>query len=98
MKPEVESLLEKAQESRDAAELLRQESYPDFAASRAYYALFYTAEALLLERGLAFSRHSAVIAAFGKEFAKTSTLSPRFHRFLSMPRISATSGTTALGQ
>jgi uncharacterized protein (UPF0332 family) len=44
MKPEVKSLLEKAQESRDAAELLRQESYPDFAASRAYYALFYTAK------------------------------------------------------
>jgi uncharacterized protein (UPF0332 family) len=41
MNPQVVSLLEKAKDSRDAAELLRQENYPDFAASRAYYALFY---------------------------------------------------------
>ena len=82
MKPPVGSLLEKARESRDAAELLRQEDYPDFAASRAYYALFYIAEALLLERDLAFSSHSAVIAAYGKEFAKTGTLSPKYHRYL----------------
>ena len=36
-----------------------------FAASRAYYAMFYAAEALLQSRGLAFSKHSAVHAAFG---------------------------------
>jgi uncharacterized protein (UPF0332 family) len=82
MNPLVASLLEKARESRNAAELLRQESYPDFAASRAYYALFYIAEAMLLERGLAFSSHSAVIAAFGKEFAKTGAILPKFHRYL----------------
>lgn len=82
MKPEVEALLGKAKESRSAAELLRREGYPDFAASRAYYALFYIAEALLLERDLAFSSHSAVIAAYGREYAKTSDLSPRFHRYL----------------
>lgn len=82
MNPSVGSLLEKARESRDAAELLRQESYPDFAASRAYYALFYIAEAMLLDRGLAFSSHSAVIAAYGKEFAKPGILSAKFHRYL----------------
>jgi uncharacterized protein (UPF0332 family) len=42
----------------------------DFAASRAYYSLFYIASALLLSRGLSFSSHSGVIANFGKEFAR----------------------------
>lgn len=44
--------------------------------------MFYTAEALLLEKGLSFSSHSAVIAVFGKEFAKSSALDPKFHRYL----------------
>jgi uncharacterized protein (UPF0332 family) len=44
--------------------------------------MFYTAQALLLSKGLSFSSHSAVIAAYGKEFAKTKLLDPEFHRLL----------------
>ena len=44
--------------------------------------MFYIAQALLLSKGLSFSSHSAVIAAFGKEFAKTNILNPDFHRYL----------------
>jgi len=54
----------------------------DFAASRAYYSMFYTAEALLLLRELSFSSHSAVIAAYGNEFSKTKELDPKFHKYL----------------
>jgi uncharacterized protein (UPF0332 family) len=82
MKPEVQALLQKAHASRKAAGLLAEQDYLDFAASRAYYSLFYTAEALLLSQGLAFSSHAAVIAAFGKEFARPHRLDPRFHRYL----------------
>ncbi len=82
MRPETQNLLHKAQENREAAALLLQNGYADIAASRLYYAMFYTAEALLLERGQVFSSHAAVIAAFGREFAKTGTLDPRFHRHL----------------
>ena len=82
MNSEVQALLQKAHESLQAAELLSHEGYSDFAASRAYYAMFYAAEALLLDRGLSFSSHSAVIAAFGKEFAKSGILDPKFHRYL----------------
>ena len=82
MKPEVQALLTKSRDSLAAAELLQRENYLDFAASRAYYAMFYAAEALLLERGLSFSSHSAVIAAFGKEFSKTGALDARLHRQL----------------
>jgi len=79
---EVEALLEKAKRSQKAAANLFKDGDVDFAASRAYYSLFYTAEALLLSRGLSFSSHSAVIANFGKEFAKTGVFNPKFHRYL----------------
>lgn len=82
MKPEVMALLKKARQNADAATLLRAKEYWDFSASRAYYAMFYAAEALLLEKGMSFSSHSAVIAAFGKEFAKSGALDPKLHRFL----------------
>ena len=82
MKPEVEELLDKARRSIKTAQKIFKDGEVDFAGSRAYYALFYIAEALLLERGLAFSSHSAVIANFGKEFAKTQTLDPKFHNYL----------------
>jgi uncharacterized protein (UPF0332 family) len=78
---EVQALLGRARESIRVAEILVKEDSPDIAASRAYYAMFYIAEALLLSRGLSFSSHSAVIAAYGKEFARHKTLDPQFHRY-----------------
>ena len=71
MKSEVQELLDKAKRSLKTAESICKEGEVDFAGSRAYYAMFYVAEALLLEHGLSFSSHSAVSANFGKEFAKT---------------------------
>ncbi|AIE76128.1 HEPN domain-containing protein [Synechocystis sp. PCC 6714] len=82
MTDEQRELLFKAQQSLDAAKLLLSNDYPDFAASRAYYAMFYVAEAFLEGEGLTFSKHSAVIAAFGRELAKTRRVSSDFHRFL----------------
>lgn len=82
MNPEVEALIEKAKRSQKVAAKLFKDGDVDFAASRAYYSLFYTAEAPLLSRGLSFSKHSAVIANFGKEFAKTGILNPKFHHYL----------------
>jgi uncharacterized protein (UPF0332 family) len=75
-------LLLKAQQSLEAAKLLLKNDFPDYAASRAYYSMFYIAEAFLEGEELSFSKHSAVIAAFGREFAKTQRISPKFHRCL----------------
>ncbi|MGH3146860.1 MAG: HEPN domain-containing protein, partial [Rubrobacter sp.] len=81
--PEVlDNLLAKAQRSFEAAEGLLEDGHPDFATSRAYYGCFYTAEALLLSKGLSYSRHSQVIAQFGRHFAKTGELDARYHRLL----------------
>jgi len=80
--PGVADLLEKADRSLAAADRLLADGFPDFAAGRAYYAMFYAAEALLLSRRLSFSKHSAVIAAFGQQFVKTGVLDPSLHQYL----------------
>jgi uncharacterized protein (UPF0332 family) len=79
MTPEQEGLLQKAQRNIRSAKLLAADGDFDSAVSRAYYAMFYIAESLLLSRGLAYSKHSAVIAAFGREFAKAGVMPPEFH-------------------
>src|SRR3972149_2921643 len=75
-------LLLKAQESISAAKLLMDNGFSGYAASRAYFAMFYIAEAFLEGLGMSFSKHSAVIAAFGQHFAQTGKVPPEFHRFL----------------
>jgi uncharacterized protein (UPF0332 family) len=75
-------LLEKAVDAIEAAEILVDNGKSDVAAGRAYYAMFYVAEALLSEKGLTFSKHSGVHAAFGETFAKTKEMDPKFHRWL----------------
>ena len=82
MKQKTTQLLEKATSAIEAADLLMAGNKGEFAAGRAYYAMFYVAEALLFERGLEFSKHSGVHAAFGEHFAKTKELDPKFHRYL----------------
>lgn len=82
MTPEQEALILKAQDSIKAAELLRDNEMYNFSVSRAYYAMFYVVEALLIEEGLSFSKHSAVIARFGQIFAKTGRAPVEFHRYL----------------
>ncbi len=82
MTADQQELFAKAGDSLSAAKLLLDESYPGFAASRAYYTMFYVAQALLEGEGLSFSKHSAVIAAFGQHFAHTGKVPVTFHRFL----------------
>lgn len=82
MTPEQRSLLNKAQKSLDAAQELMEKGFYDFAISRAYYAMFYVAEALLDQEGLSFSSHAAVIGAFGKHLARTGKVPVELHRQL----------------
>lgn len=77
-----ERLFSKAERFLSDAALLYQAARLESAASRAYYALFFVAEALLAARELSYARHRAVIAAYGAHFAKTGLLDPRFHRLL----------------
>jgi uncharacterized protein (UPF0332 family) len=66
---EQQQLLEKALDSLRAAKLLVKEEFNDIAVSRAYYAMFYIAEAFL-------------IGKFGEVFSRTGRLPVEFHRYL----------------
>lgn len=78
----IEALQDKARRSLAAAEHHLTVGDYDFAASRAYYALFYLAEALLLVKGQSFSKHSAVISAVYEHFVKPGLLPKSYHQLL----------------
>jgi len=80
--PEQLDLVLKARQSVSAAKILLENGYPDYAASRAYYSMFYVAEAFLIGEGMSFSSHAGVISAFGRNFARTGKVPIQFHRFL----------------
>lgn len=82
MKSEVRALIAKSRRSLKAAQRLFQEADYDFSASRAYYAMFYLAEALLVRRGLSFSKHGGVLAALHEQYVKTGRLSRTLHQAL----------------
>jgi uncharacterized protein (UPF0332 family) len=65
---DIPDLLQMAKESLEVAEDLFKSKHYGFSASRSYYAMFYATEAVLLTKNLSFSKHKAVVSAFGKEF------------------------------
>ena len=79
---DISELIKKGKESHKAAEYLLNSGYSDFSASRSYYDMFYTAQALLLTKNISFSKHKGVISTFGKEFAKTGLIPYNLHRYI----------------
>ncbi len=71
---EVRELFAKTQRSLRAAERLLRDGDYDFAVSRAYYAMFYAACALLLTRNVRRTKHAGVLGAFNAEFIQTGEL------------------------
>lgn len=82
MSSKVRAFITKAKESLAASQLLNANGLHDFAASRAYYTMFYIAEAFLWHKGLSFSSHAAVVSAFGREIAKPGIVPVQLHRHL----------------
>ena len=83
MKDYSSKLLSKALDAIEGAEALLNIDKAEIAVGRAYYSMFYVAEALLYnEFDLKLNQHGQVIAAYGKNFAKTKALDPKFHRWL----------------
>ncbi len=75
--------LKRANNALSASEALVSEELFDDSISRAYYEMFYAAKALLIRDGVtAGSKHSAVVAAFGREYAKTGKIEPRYHQMI----------------
>ena len=79
---EIQHFLNLADESHEAAKVMIDNGIIRFSAAQSYYTIFYLAQAMLLSRRLTFSSHSAVVAAYGREFARTRLLDPKFHRYI----------------
>lgn len=82
MKEETSALLEKAKRSIRNAEKTMAAGDLDFAASRAYYAMFYVADGLLGEKDMHFSKHGGTHGAFAQHFVKTGEIDPKYQRWL----------------
>ena len=50
----------------------------DFASSKAYYAVFHLMQAVLLTKGLTFSKHAGVISGFSEHFIKPGIFQAEF--------------------
>lgn len=79
---EAKALIKKAHRYLKSAEMLLLDEDFESSVSRAYYAMFYCAEAALLTKNLSFSSHKGVISAFGEHFIKTGIFPKEFGREL----------------
>lgn len=77
---EINSLIERAKRYLKSAEILLEEGDYESSVSRTYYAMFYSAQAMLLTKNLSFSSHKAIISAFGEYFVKTGIFSREMGR------------------
>lgn len=82
MKEDTKFLLEKAEQAIGAAESLLRDGYNNFSAGRAYYAMFYTAEALLAEKELEFKKHIGVHRAFAEHYIKPRIFDQKYYQWL----------------
>lgn len=73
---EIVSLIKRAEKYLKSSKVLLEEEDYESSVSRAYYAMFFSAEATLLTKELSFSSHRGVISAFGEHFIK-SNIFPR---------------------
>jgi len=82
MKESTKQLILNAEETLNAAEILAKEEYLRDAINRAYYAVFYIAEALLNEKDLRYSKHGTVHGAFAQHYIKTKIFDEKYHKLL----------------
>ena len=82
MKEEIVKLIEKAERSLEVARVLLDRGDYDFAVSRAYYAMFYCAKAMLLRKGITTKKHSSTISLFCEKFVKSGQFSEELASYL----------------
>ncbi|NJE25927.1 HEPN domain-containing protein [Thermococcus sp. MV5] len=78
------ALIKKAEKSLEASQELLTRGFCDFASARAYYTMFYCAEAMLLTKNIVVSKHSSLIALFGRELVKSGEVPYRLYTHLIM--------------
>ncbi len=77
---EVALYIEHARQMLDVAAHNLADGFYGSAINRAYYAIFYAANALLATQGITHSKHSGVIAAFRQHFVKPGLIEVEYSR------------------
>jgi uncharacterized protein len=83
MKPqhqEIELYIQNADEMLEASRVLLTYDFYTSAINRAYFAVFYAANALLVTKGLSQGKHSGVISAFRQHFIKTGLIPSEYSK------------------
>ncbi|MEO0249413.1 MAG: HEPN domain-containing protein [candidate division WOR-3 bacterium] len=71
---EIKRIMLKGDRSLKTAKLPAKAGEFDFAVSRAYYAMFYYATAVLPAKGVSFLKHQGLISGFSQHFVKSGVL------------------------
>lgn len=79
---EIQLYLDRAKRDLRAVEVNIQNELYNVAISRAYYAMFYAATALLQSKGIERKKHAGVISAFGEYFVKTGLIEVDYAKML----------------
>ena len=74
--------VEQCHENMIAASILMEADLPRVAISRAYYAVFYIATAVLLTKGIVRSKHAGLRAAFSEFFVRGGEIEPEYAHIL----------------
>jgi uncharacterized protein (UPF0332 family) len=77
---QVDAYLKRAHRAIKTGHLALEDEDYIAAVNRAYYAIFYAANAMLATKGLERSKHSGVIAAFRQHFVKTGQIEAEYSR------------------
>jgi uncharacterized protein len=79
---ESQRYLDRAYQDLQAARSNLPQGFYRVSITRAYYAMFYAASALLASEGISRSKHSGVHAAFGERFVKGGLIEPKYAKML----------------
>jgi len=79
----IRSQIAKAKEKLEAAKKLLKDGFLDDAISRAYYAVYHAASAVLLKEGIVAKTHEAIKTMFGLHLVKSGKIDKKFGRILS---------------
>lgn len=77
----IKRYLLRAHQAFNTAELMLQHGDYTTVVNRAYYTIFYAANALLATKGLERSKHSGVLAAFREHFVKTGIIETEYSTY-----------------
>jgi len=73
----VEASLKRAEKALRSAKLLLEYDELEDAVSRAYYAMFHAAKAILFNKGIQAKTHKGIISLFGEHIVKKGTLNEK---------------------